>query len=110
MDSPAVLAVDNTPEAVAVRFAETLANISLLFGGRNKPYPTPQTAVRHRKSFTVAAPGNSASEPKPRQKITTPTVEICVGLKRFDKLPASGAQIATATGHGVKIKADSSTE
>lgn len=92
-----------------MRFLAAFANISLLFGGRKKPYPTPHNATRHRKSPTVGCAGNNISEPIPRQKINTPMLDNWVALKRFASRPENGAHSATAIGPGVKTCADFNT-
>lgn len=91
------------------RFFPTFITISLLLGGRNKPYPAPQSGPRHTKFPTLASPGSIARDPKPTQNIATPAIEMCVEVNRLVSLPAIGLHTDTAIGHGVKIKADSRT-
>ena len=108
MDWPVVRAVDSTPEAVAVLFSAAFANISLLFGGRKKPYPMPHSAMRHRRSSTLGCAGSRAREPSPGRNRDADARD----LRRVEAVRQSsgnGAHRATVIGQGVKTVAETST-
>ncbi len=105
-----VFAVDGTPDANNERAFGTLPSIPLLFGGRNRPYPVPHRQRRHNRIVPIdAGEGMQALSARPVAITITPADDDSVPLMRPASLPASGATTTTASGHAVKMKADSST-
>lgn len=63
-------------------------------------------ADRNPRWMIVASRGKTASGAKPMQNNATPAVERWGALNLAERLPDSGAQVATASGHAVKISDD----